>query len=123
MSDLKLYCVVSREALKAMNGNRGKLAAQCGHAFLHAFWSAQQLYQEQARQYREGQRAYKIVLVVETTAELVELINDHASICGTSLVQDAGLTVFDGPTITCAGIGPIDPDKRSDALKACKVLV
>lgn len=37
----RMYCIVARDSLKLMNGNRGKLAAQAGHAYLHAFWDAE----------------------------------------------------------------------------------
>ena len=31
---IKMYCIFSKEALKKMNGIRGKLASQAGHAYL-----------------------------------------------------------------------------------------
>lgn len=123
MADLKLYCVVSREALAAMKGNRGKLGAQCGHAFVHALLNGRDAHPEAVRRYLEDQRAYKVVLACDTTAELEELQRLYADLCGTALIKDAGLTVFEEPTVTCLGIGPIDPDLREDRLKALRPLI
>jgi peptidyl-tRNA hydrolase len=124
MNDLKLYCVVSKEAVTAMKGNRGKLAAQCGHAYLHAFWDAQKRFPEMANHYQNLQeRAYKICLVVETAKEFEVLMAFHENKCGVTIVEDAALTVFDEPTVTCMGIGPIDPARVSEKLKNLKVFI
>lgn len=122
MNELKMYCVVSREALKAMNGNRGKLGSQTGHAYLHAFWNAANRTPELADQYKNSQAAVKVTLVVDTTEELLaiaELYSDY----GLTIVEDAGRTVFSEPTVTCIGIGPIDPADREEKLKSLKPLV
>jgi len=136
---MRMYCIVSREALKAMNGNRGKLAAQAGHAYLHAYWDAENyldrpvtevsMAEWSARKdllvaYRTGGKATKVCLVVETTEQLRELEAAYRPVCGVSLVTDAGLTCFDGvPTVTCLGIGPIRDEDVGDDLKALKVLI
>ena len=122
MADLKLYCIVSEVALAAMKGSRGKLGSQCGHAYLHAFWDCEERFPELARAYKDSPRAYKITLKAADTAALEELAALYKTQCGVSLVTDAGLTVFDGPTVTCLGIGPIDPDKRETILKGLKPL-
>lgn len=124
---MKMYCIVSREALKAMNGNRGKLAAQAGHAYLHAYWNAESEFghlNEVVRDYRASGKAKKVCLVVETTDELRELEARYRPVCGVSLVTDAGLTCFDGvPTTTCLGIGPIRDEDVGEDLKCLKVLI
>lgn len=109
MSDepLRLYAVFSRESLAQMKGIRGKLAAQAGHAYLHAFWNAEARFEDDASAYRNSARAYKIGLVVDTTEELRAIYEKMAPICGATLVEDAGLTVFEGPTVTAVGLGPI----------------
>ena len=104
--DLRLYCVFSKEAIKLMNGNRGKIAAQSGHAFLHSFWDAEKRFPEKAEAYRLN-LTRKITLCVETTQELFDLQKRYEPKCGVSLVKDAGFTVFTEPTVTCLGIGPI----------------
>lgn len=132
----KMYCIFAKESIKKMNGNRGKLATQAGHAYLHAYWDAigkstikgirhkvKFLKYEQADLYQQSERAYKITLVVDTVDELTKLHQKYKSICGTSLVTDAGITVFDGPTTTCLGIGPIADYNIGEDLKALKVLI
>lgn len=107
----KLYCVVSKEAVTAMKGNRGKLVAQGGHAFLHAWWSAMLRFPWAALAYKFSKHAYKITLVVENEAELILLHERYRDQCGTSLVRDAGFTVFERPTLTSLGIGPLRCDR------------
>tara|TARA_B100000745_G_scaffold239653_1_gene162320 strand:- start:616 stop:972 length:357 start_codon:yes stop_codon:yes gene_type:complete len=118
-----MYCVVSKEALDLMKGNRGKLGAQIGHAFLHAYWNAEKVTPDLATQYRESQSAYKIVLMVPTIEEVIHLSKLYEDDCGVSLITDAGFTVFDEPTTTCVGIGPIDPNEREEILKNAKILI
>ena len=119
---IKMYCVFSAEAVKAMKGSRGKLGAQAGHAFLHSFWCAVDKFPQYAQAYRNSDHAYKISLVVDTEEELKNLQKAYMDVCGTSLVTDAGFTVFDKPTTTCLGIGPIPEELIGEDLKALKVL-
>jgi peptidyl-tRNA hydrolase len=118
---MKMYCIFSKEALDAMGGVRGKMTAQAGHAFLHAYWDAEENFPAVARAYRDS-LAKKITLVVPTDDHLRELQKSYRGVCGTSLVVDAGLTVFKGETTTCLGIGPLTGDKVGDDLRALKVL-
>lgn len=120
---MKMYCVFARESLAKMGGNRGKMSAQAGHAFLHAYWSAETHFPEDAECYRNSDRAYKITLAVDTVEQLNELASAYKSKCGVAMVTDAAFTVFDEPTTTCLGIGPIHPDLIGDDLKALKVLI
>ncbi len=140
---MKMYCVVARDSLKLMNGNRGKLAAQAGHAYLHAYWDAEDRRHEVASRldmlrpvgdktgricnpspYRASRTATKVCLVVDTVDDLKALYEAYKPICGVSLVTDAGLTCFDGvPTTTCLGIGPISEDKVDVNLSSLKVLI
>ncbi len=135
----KMYCIFAKESIDKMKGSRGKLASQAGHAYLHAFWDAQQLDMrdedhslvdglnitrrkaQQAVAYRQSKHAYKITVVVDTVEELVQLQKKYKTICGTSLVKDAGFTVFEEPTITCLGLGPISVDNIGDDLKSLKL--
>ena len=135
---MKMYAIFSREAIKLMNGNRGKLAAQAGHAYLHAYWDSLARFHfdgwvEQNGKlvrnaptslYKESGKAKKVCLVVETTDELRELEARYRPVCGVSLVTDAGITCFNGqPTTTCLGIGPIRDEDVGDDLKDLKVLI
>lgn len=130
----KMYCIFAKESVKKMNGNRGKLAAQAGHAYLHSYWDAVSLSggyssdiflkkSKQAFDYRNSERAYKIALLVDTVEELKALHEAYKNVCGVSLVEDAGFTVFDEPTITCLGIGPIHEDNIGEDIKQLKVFI
>lgn len=105
-----------------INGVRGKMLTQAGHAYLHAAWDAQDRFPDMLKAYRDSGHAYKITLVVPTVADLEELHEAYRDRCGVSLVKDAGFTVFkdaDGnplPTVTCLGIGPIPEDQIGDDL-------
>lgn len=118
----RMYCIMSKEALDLMGGNRGKLSAMAGHAFLHAFWDAQQKDPERAEGYRNSGSAFKIVLVTETTQEALDIMAEHMQY-GTTVVKDAARTVFKEPTITCVGIGPLTTDECSDSMRALKPLL
>lgn len=120
---LKMYCVVSREALKLMNGNRGKLATQAGHAYLHAFLNGNVIWDKRAEQYIASGRSFKITLAVDTTEELHELYRHYKGMAGTALIEDAGFTVFTEPTVTCLGIGPIFESQRCEKLSSLKPLI
>ena len=131
----KMYCIFAKESIAKMNGIRGKMATQAGHAYLHAFWDATTpnpnhttlaepdifaKKQEQAFAYVNSDHAYKITLIVDTVDELKVLQEAYRNVCGTSLITDAGFTVFNEPTTTCLGIGPISEDKIGEDLKILK---
>lgn len=124
------------ESIKKMNGSRGKLASMAGHAYLHSYWDSQNRFisytnatdwsnsyaQGESVDYRKSEKAFKITLVVDTVEELKVLHEKYKNICGTSLVTDAGITVFKEPTTVCLGIGPISSDKVNDDIRNLKVL-
>jgi len=125
----KLYCIFARESVEKMNGIRGKMCTQAGHAYLHAYWDSlnpEKCFIDQVRAYMNSDRAYKITLIVDTVDELKAIQEKYKNICGTHLVTDAGFTVFKDeagnplPTVTCLGVGPISEDNIGDDLKALK---
>lgn len=121
-----MYCIFSKESLARMGGNRGKMVAQAGHAYLHAFLDALSRFSESTEGYMNGP-ATKIGLLVETDEQL-ESIFESQSGCGKTKVVDIGKTVFKGvPTLTCIGIGPIDRDSVNngpvDLIKTAKILI
>lgn len=120
---LKMICVMSADAVSKMKGSRGKLGAQAGHAFLHAWWDAFDRFPDVAKAYRGSERAFKIVLVVPDEAALDALAGAYRERFGFTTVTDAGITVFDGPTTTCIGIGPISDGDCGDDLRSLKVLI
>ena len=121
--EMRLYAVVSRAALKKMGGNRGKLGAQLGHSYLHAYWDAEERHPERAKVYRSQGRAKKVVLVCEDDEVLKALADRYRPLCGVTVVVDAGLTVFAEPTFTGVGIGPLRPDERDAELAGLPVLI
>lgn len=105
-----------------MNGIRGKIMAQAGHAYLHAFWDSEERYPDNARSYKEHSHAIKITLVVETDEEMLQLYDRYKNLCGCTKVVDCGFTVFKEPTLTCVGIGPIYDEDVDNDIKQLKVL-
>ena len=119
---MKMYCVISNESIKRFKGIRGKMMAQAGHAFLHAYWNSEEFWPSFAQDYKDSDHARKITVVVETDAEMIELYNKYIKVCGVTKVIDAGFTVFEEPTLTCVGIGPIPEIFIQDDLKQLKLL-
>lgn len=117
----KMYCIFAKESVQKMNGIRGKMCAQAGHAYLHTFVNAMSETPELAAAYLDSKHAYKIALVVDTVEQLQELQESYKDVCSTKLITDAGFTVFEEPTTTCLGLGPISEDKIGEDLKALKL--
>ncbi len=121
---IKMYAIFCRETLRQMKFE-GKLAAQAGHAYLHAWWDAEDRfgaveggevyyfpegYRSIMQAYRYSDDARKIALVVDTVEELKELYETFRPHMGATLVDDCGYTVFDVTTTTAVGLGPIPSD-------------
>lgn len=121
---IKMYAIFCRETLQKMQFE-GKLAAQAGHAYLHAWWDAEDRTHPDAEEtlgflgydycdimlaYRNGSDARKIALVVDTVEELEELYEQFKPHMGATIVDDCGYTVFDCTTTTAVGLGPIPSD-------------
>jgi peptidyl-tRNA hydrolase len=122
MSGIKLYAIVSNEAVAASGGNRGKMIAQTGHAYVHSMLDSLTRFPDQAKAYLDSGVVAKICLkadeqVLHTRSVL------YKNRCGVFLVKDAGLTVFPRPIITALGIGPLKVDDREDILKSLKVFI
>jgi peptidyl-tRNA hydrolase len=121
--ELRMYCVVNKEALDLMKGNRGKMVAQGGHAFLHAYWNAERRFPITALRYRYSGAAAKIVLSGADESELREIAACMKDLSGIEVVTDAGRTVFNGPTQTTMGAGPITKADADPALGKKKMLI
>ena len=119
---IKMYAIFCRETLQEMKFE-GKLAAQAGHAYLHAWWNAEDrfdpmhgeepddyYYWDVMQAYRESNDARKIALVVDTVEELEELYEQFKPHMGATIVDDCGYTVFNCTTTTAVGLGPIPSD-------------
>jgi peptidyl-tRNA hydrolase, PTH2 family len=91
---------------------KGKLAAQVAHAAVAAFLEASPA--DQQAWLEEGMP--KVVLKVETAAELLQLeAAAENSAIPACLIEDAGRTVIPEGTITCLGLGPAE-DENLDQL-------
>lgn len=123
MINYRIYCLVALDSLALMGGNRGKLAAQAGHAYLHSWWDAIDRFRFDAQTYRDNPHARKITLAVPSVDDLIAFRDAYENVCGVSLVTDAGFTVFDKPTTTCLGIGPIRDELVGDDLKLLRPLM
>jgi PTH2 family peptidyl-tRNA hydrolase len=110
--------LVMKKFPKDRNMRTGKYCSQASHASLGAFLSLGQYKNNElviplsnpfVKDWLIG-RFTKITLYVETDDELIALhkaAEDAGIAC--SLIQDAGLTEFNGiPTLTAVGIGPDD---------------
>jgi peptidyl-tRNA hydrolase len=119
-----------------MQGNRGKMCAQAGHAFLHSYWDNMDRFSEfnlkddpdvidhamRVRQdYEFGDDARKITLITPTTDDLRRLVEKYRPITGVTLVEDCGYTVVEPGTITCAGIGPLRDEDKDDELRSLRI--
>lgn len=120
--DIKLYCIVSEEAVKAAGGNRGKMGAQIGHAYVHSMLDSMARFPKDAQAYLDTGIVGKVCLKApEETLHALSVL--YKNRCGVFLVKDAGLTVFPRPMITALGIGPINVDAREDVLKNLKLWI
>jgi len=120
---LKLYAIISGPALKKMGGNRGKLGAMLGHAYVHAFWDAEARHPERALKYKFSNHATKVLLICEDEDLMRQLAADYQDLCGTTVVEDAALTVFKEKTFAAVGIGPLAHEERDPRLAGLKVLI
>lgn len=117
--ELRLYAIVRADLLPIFAEETGKLVAQGGHAFLGAALDAQQRFPDVLNEYLQHSQA-KITLKARNENELVALYETYKERCGAILITDEGRTVFDGPTVTMVGLGPIcreDLPKRLQTLR------
>jgi len=121
-AEQRMYCVVSQQALDLMDGEQGKLAAQAGHGFVHAFWDAERRHFFRALRYKYGPAAVKITLVAKDHRDLEELATYYKDRTGVSVVRDAGRTILPPGTATCVGIGPLTIHEADGPLSNYKSL-
>lgn len=122
MSEMKMYAIVSNEAVAASKGNRGKMGAQIGHAYVHSMMDSLARFPDLARDYLASGTVGKVCLKADE-ADLHALSILYKNRCGVYLVKDAGLTVFPRPMITALGIGPIRIVDREEILSNLKVWI
>lgn len=118
--NVKMYCIMAQESVELMKASRGKMCAQAGHAFVHAALLAARDFPDQFDEYINGSHAFKIVLITDTVEDLERLHLAYQDKCATVLIKDKGFTIFDQPTVTCLGIGPLPDNLKGDDLKQLK---
>lgn len=118
MANVKQVIVVRKD----LNMPAGKLAAQVSHASTGAFLRhfnnlGGTLTPKDKESYSNNVHPWltheftKICLKVNSEAELLEVHKKCLEMnIPSSLIKDAGHTVFDKPTLTCLGIGPFQSD-------------
>jgi peptidyl-tRNA hydrolase len=121
----KLYLIVSAEAIKNMNGNRGRMVTQSGHGWVHSIWDSMNRFPDDVKAYKEQGSAFKITLVVPDSEALKRLYDTYKNVCGASLVEEHGNKVNGEINeqvkgITCLGIGPIRSNLIGDDLQSLK---
>ena len=119
MAQVKQVIVVRKD----LNMPAGKLAAQVSHASTGAFLKhfnnlGGTLTPKDKKSYGNNVHPWltneftKICLKVDSEAELLEVYKKCLEEgIPSSLIKDAGHTVFNEPTLTCLGIGPFQSDK------------
>jgi peptidyl-tRNA hydrolase len=121
MNPVTMYAIVADEAVSASGGNRGKMAAQCGHAFVRCALSAERDGYDPQR-LRDYEACEAKVVLRAPVADFERLLEQHQHV-PTTQIADAGHTVLASGTITCIGIGPIYPSEASDDLRALRVWI
>ena len=111
---------MAQESVEKMKTSRGKMCAQAGHAFVHAALKTASEFPEHLDAYINSKHAFKIVLIVDTVTELEILQAAYNELCATVLIKDKGLTVFEEPTVTCLGIGPLPDRLKGNDLRLLK---
>ncbi len=103
--------------------NRGKIAAQAGHAYLDAFLEAQRLRPESIPEYKT-RHGIKVCMRAKNLAQL-ERAFAEAKRAGIpcALITDLGYTQFEGqPTVTALGIGPARKSEVHSFLKRFQLM-
>jgi len=100
---------------------KGKIASQCGHAFIEAFLKTLKQKPEWINEWiNEGQA--KIVLKAKNEKELLEYFEKLKKLFPTVLIKDAGHTQTKPGTITCLGVGPVPENEINKFTSKLKLL-
>lgn len=121
-NELRIYAIVRADLLPVFAEEVGKMVAQGGHAFLGAALDAQKRFPATMDAYLAAAQP-KVTLKARNERELIELYHDHREHFGAVLIEDAGRTVFNQPTVTMVGLGPMrrkDLPKRLQTLRAIR---
>ena len=98
---------------------KGKLAAQVAHASVDSVLNSR----KKKIKLWKSKGMKKVCLKVKDLEELTSYINKaQEEGLQTSMITDAGKTVFKGPTTTCAAIGPDNSEKIDKITEKLKML-
>jgi len=119
---MKLYAIVINEALEHMGHNRGKIAAQCGHAFVGCMEITMKNDVSRWNEYKNSNYMAKVVLCgnLKSAKKIMKELENKVPFV---LITDAGLTVFDKPTQTVLGVGPIRDEEMINKIKGLPLLI
>lgn len=100
----------------------GKLAAQCGHAFVNAYEKALQVCPARIPQYKGTGNGTKIIMYAKNRNQLIRAYRELVAAgvpCDLTIDRgDVLLPHFDGnPVITAIGFGPVYADEVKDITK------
>jgi PTH2 family peptidyl-tRNA hydrolase len=102
--------------------NKGKIAAQAGHAYLDAYLEAQDKRPETIPLYKQN-HGIKICLAAYSLEDLLEIekqAKDNGIPC--ALITDLGYTQFNGqPTVTAIGLGPCTSEEAGTLVNNLKL--
>jgi peptidyl-tRNA hydrolase, PTH2 family len=98
--DLRIYALIRMDIEMPL----GKIIPQAGHAYMGALLKADKALVET---YLSG--AFTKIAVKAKNLAAILRAKDECDALGipTSLITDAGRTIFNEPTVTCLGIGPV----------------
>ncbi|NQE04973.1 Peptidyl-tRNA hydrolase [ANME-1 cluster archaeon GoMg1] len=109
-------CIVIREDLKL---SKGKAAVQVAHASILSY----ELATVQSRKNWRAQGQKKVVLKVNSLAEIYELEKEAKKLgLPVAIVEDAGLTEIPPGTVTAIGIGPANAEEVDKITKDLQLL-
>jgi peptidyl-tRNA hydrolase, PTH2 family len=99
--DYKMLCIV-RTDLKM---GKGKIAAQCGHAFIEAYRKAEKKVPQLVEEWLTI-GSEKVVLKVDSEKQLLALFEELKKHFPVALIRDAGHTQIASGSKTCIAVGP-----------------
>ena len=106
-NELRIYILVRSD----IDIPSGKLVVQVAHAAIGVYQACFELNPGLLGRYNATELVKKICLNAKNVTTLTRARQEcQENGIPTFLVQDAGLTVFDEPTITALGIGPVTKD-------------
>lgn len=102
----------------------GKLAAQCGHAYLSSFLASQQIHPDLASAYAADGLGTKVCLSAPTLEQLLWAYSaaQHLGLPCALITDHGHKAFFNGkPTVTALGIGPVTEQQAKSITRKFKL--